>query len=77
MLRRFPTLTLGVYSHVGLHDQAGALDALPNPDAPAAVPEAGRLAATGSDGQQIGDRLAHYLPIGGGGTGRSNAAMTT
>jgi integrase len=25
-----PTLTLGVYSHVGLYDQAPALDALPD-----------------------------------------------
>ena len=45
-----PTLTLGVYAHVGLYDQTAALDALPGqatPHRPDAT-EAATLAATGT-----------------------------
>ncbi len=46
-----PTLTLGVYAHVGLFDQSAALDALPDLSRPdPANPETTALAATGTDG---------------------------
>ena len=47
-LRSTPTLTLGVYAHVGLFDQTTALDALPDLSKTAPRPEAGKLAATGT-----------------------------
>ena len=43
-----PTLTLGVYAHVGLYDQSAALDALPDLTRPAPTPQT--LAKTGTDG---------------------------
>jgi hypothetical protein len=45
-----PTLTLGVYAHVGLYDQVAALDALPDLTRPAPDSEPSSLAATGTDG---------------------------
>ena len=68
-----PTLTLGIYAHVGLFDQAGALDAMPSltPQGPSREPSI--LAATGTDGGRINDPLAHHLPTGGDGIGRSVA----
>jgi integrase len=63
------TLTLDRYSHAGLYDVAGALDNLP--PLPATEPEA--LRATGTDGRPISDRLAHYLPTAGDGSGRELA----
>jgi integrase len=62
------TLTMDRYSHAGLYDVAGALDKLP--PLPATEPEAGAVRATGTDGRPISDRLAHYLPTAGDGTGR-------
>jgi integrase len=44
-----PVLTLGVYTHLGLYDQAPALDALPDLTKPAPEPEPSTLAATGTD----------------------------
>jgi hypothetical protein len=44
-----PTLTLGVYTHLGPHDQAAALDALPDLTRPAPDRESSALAATGTD----------------------------
>src|SRR4051812_11533597 len=61
-----PTLTLGVYAHVGLADQTAALDALPGPIIPcykAATP-----ASSGGDCGHISDLLAHYLPTAGDGS---------
>lgn len=46
-----PGLTLGVYSHVGIHDQAGALDALPDLDAPR--PACEPMAPTGRPGPRF------------------------
>src|SRR4051794_28320047 len=68
-----PTLTLGIYAHVGLFDQTGALDALPDLSGPTAGPEAASLAATGTDGCHISDRVATHLPLAGDGTGRDVA----
>ena len=68
-----PTQTLGIYAHVGLFDQTIALDALPGqagPDAPKT--EAGRMAATGTDGP-ISEPLSLHLPYGGDGTRRDLA----
>jgi len=44
-----PTLTLGVYTHLGLYDQAPALDALPDLTRPSPGSEPTILAATGTD----------------------------
>ena len=44
-----PVLTLGVYTHVGLYDQAPALDALPDLTQPAPRSEPTILAPTGTD----------------------------
>ncbi len=59
-----PTLTLGVYAHVGLYDQAAALDALPDLTRPAPTPE--NLAKTGTDGplghRQPSDRIGPAAP---------------
>ena len=44
-----PVLTLGVYTHVGLYDQAPALDALPDLTQPAPQSEPTILAPTGTD----------------------------
>jgi integrase len=44
-----PVLTLGVHAHVGLYDQAPALDARPDLTRPAPAPEPKTLAATGTD----------------------------
>jgi integrase len=62
-----PKLTLHVYSHLTLHDTAGALDALPglSPTAPKSEPRA----ATGTDGQPISEPFAHHLPTGGDASG--------
>ncbi len=65
-----PTLTLGVYSHVGLNDQAGALHALPAPVRGVQAPEAPR---DGKESADISDHFAAHLPHGGGGSGRSVA----
>ena len=68
-MMRHSTLELtGRYTRPRMHDLAGATAALPTlrPDAPGAEP----MAATGTEGRPIGDRLAHYLPTGGDGSGR-------
>src|SRR5262249_24512709 len=57
-----PTLTLGVYAHIGVYDQTAALEALPDLSAPAPGHEAGALAATGTDGGHINKRFALPLP---------------
>jgi integrase len=65
-----PTLTLGVYAHVGLYDQTSALDALPGQDRPSPdATEAPALAATGTIGR-IGMRPPLPVPYGGDGLGR-------
>jgi len=47
-------LTLGVYTHVGIHDQTAAIGSLPGPPGESVGPgnEAAALAATGTDGPQ-------------------------
>jgi hypothetical protein len=45
-----PTLTLNTYAHVGLHDHAAALAALPDLSPPTDRPETAKLAATGRYG---------------------------
>jgi hypothetical protein len=62
-----PSLTIGVYAKASLHDIAGAVEGLPDPDAPS--PAAERARATGTGGR-IGKHLAHPLPIAGDGDGR-------
>ncbi len=64
-----PKLTLGTYSHVGLYDQAGALDALPDLSRPAPEPKAASLAPTGTEGSHQ-QPLAPYLIHPGDGSGR-------
>ena len=54
-----PSLTLGVYSHVGLHDQAGALAALP--DLGTSRPTTEPMAATRTEGAISGRDFAPYL----------------
>ena len=66
-----PTLTLGVYAHVGLSDQTAALSALPPVGSPGT--EAATLAATGTDGPTDRPTLALPLPYPGGGTTRNRA----
>ena len=65
-----PTLTLGVYAHVGLYDQTSALDALPDTAPTGPTTEAGKLAATGTDGP-IKKLLSLPFPYGGEGMGRN------
>ena len=50
-------LTLGIYTHVGLHDQTVAIDSLPAPPAQDGKPatERSTLQATGTDGSATGD----------------------
>jgi hypothetical protein len=65
-----PTLTLGIYAHVGIYDQTAALDALPvQPPATQPAAEPGTLAATGTDGL-ISRSLALHLPYAGDGSCR-------
>ncbi len=68
-----PTLTLGVYSHIGLFDQTAALDALPSLDGKAPTEEPASMQATGTDGQSISERFAHYLPTGEPGEGQDRS----
>jgi hypothetical protein len=68
-----PSLTFGVYAHVGLFDQTGALDALPDLSKAAPRSEANTLAATGTDGGHISEVLALHLPYAGDGIGRDTA----
>jgi hypothetical protein len=61
-----PVLTIGRYAHTQLHDITGALDALPDVTTTATPAPAGprpqELAATGTDGQQVGGGSAHNPP---------------
>ncbi len=66
-----PTLTLGIYAHVGLHDQTAALDALPSTAPTRPETEAEELAATGTDGKHTSNRPSLYFPYGGDGMGRN------
>ena len=71
-MMRHSTLELtGRYTRPRMHDLASATAAMPTlrPDAPDAEP----MAATGTEGRLIGDRLAHYLTTGGDGSGRIGA----
>ena len=64
-----PTLTLGVYTHIGMADQSAALNALPSP---ALRPEGATPSESESDAP-INKPFAHHLPTGGDGTGRDLA----
>jgi integrase len=55
-----PSLTIGVYAKVSLHDIKGAVENLPDLIAEGAAPEREAMAATGTDGN-----LPHYFPTGG------------
>ncbi len=48
-------LTMGVYTHIGLHDQTTAIESLPAPPSldPRKAPEAAELRATGTDDAQL------------------------
>ena len=68
-LMRHSTLELtGRYTRPRMVDIEGAASALPG--LRPTTPGAERAAATGTDGQPIGDPLSHHLPIVGDGTGR-------
>jgi len=54
-----PTLTIGIYAHVGLHDLSAALDALPDTDAPGE--ETAALRATGTDDATVDDDAQRHL----------------
>ncbi len=54
-------LTLDRYTHLGLHDQAAALDLLPGLPSPGPQTDAPALAATGTDGSQPARQLAQNL----------------
>ena len=75
-----PSLTFGVYAHIGVFDQTAALEALPDLSPPA-TPELEALAATGTDpaqgtriddhqwaaqGQRAGDGTGRGLSVVGG-----------
>ncbi len=66
-----PTLTLGVYAHVGLFDQTSALDALPGQDRPA--PETTEAAALAPTGTESGSARAAHGKRAGVGTGRNES----
>jgi hypothetical protein len=69
---RHSTLELtGRYTRPRAVDLERAASAMPDlrPSSPDALP----TVATGTEGQPIGDPLAHYLPTGGGGLGRSES----
>src|SRR4051812_25124343 len=68
-----PSLTFGVYAHVGLYDQTTALDALPGLTAPEAAPKPAALAATGTDGPNHKPTFAPHLRPAGDGDGRTEA----
>ena len=57
-------LTLGVYTHVGLHDQTAAIHSLPAPPSIDVADEAelGAMAATGTTGGPNGASLGHPAP---------------
>ena len=65
-----PKLTLGVYTHVTIHDTAAALDALPDLTAPDPRPEAPRMTGTAPGMTPISNGFAPHLPHGGDGLGR-------
>jgi len=65
-----PALTLARYARADVHDIIGVVESLPEPTPRGPTPEAAKMAATGTDGQQISERFAHYLPTAGDGTSR-------
>ena len=64
-----PSLTLGIYSHVGLFDQVGALVGLP--DLGPKPLDSEPLAATGTDGQSPPQISSLHFPYGGDGSCRN------
>ena len=74
-----PTLTLGIYAHVGLYDQTSRPGRSSRPDRHRPEAEAATLAATGTDGDPSANCLPYIFPTEGterGGTCRSLAEVT-
>jgi integrase len=69
-----PSLTLGIYSHIGVYDQTAALDALPDLTRPAPDSEPARLAMTGTDASSE-HTLAPSLLHSGDARGRTCAPV--
>ena len=65
-----PSLTFGLYAHVGLYDQTAALDALPDLTAPDPTLETVEMAATGTGGPTHRKTFAPSLRPGGDGIGQ-------
>ncbi len=68
-----PVLTLGVYTHLGLYDQAPALDALPDLTKPSPEYEPTILAATGTEGTTHKQTLAPSVIHSKDGLGRDQS----
>ena len=68
-----PTLTIGLYAKVSLHDIKGAVENLPDLTPSESSPEP--LAMTGTDPvpTPISERLSHYFPTGEDGTIRNRS----
>ena len=67
---RHSTLELtGRYTRPRMHDIEGAVSSMPSLRPSEPEP----MAATGTDGQQIGKRFSHYLPTGETGLGRNES----
>jgi integrase len=68
-----PTLTIGLYAKVALHDIKGAVENLPDMTPRESSPEP--LAMTGTDPvvTPISERLSHHFPTGEDGTSRSRS----
>jgi integrase len=64
-----PSLTIGLYAKVYLHELRGPLDALADRSPDRSAPEA--MAATGTDGRPISKRFATHLPHDGDESGRN------
>jgi len=71
-----PTLTLGVYAHVGLYDQTAALEALPDQTGPIAPKsEPASLAATGTDSVSALTAQGQRAQVGKGRKASVNVAI--
>ena len=65
-----PTLTIGTYCKLDVHDVKGAVDRLPSLTS-RADPQPEAMLATGTNGNHIAKPVAHYLPTVGDGSGRN------
>ena len=71
-----PQTTLAHYAKVSVRDLRNAVESMPTPDTSAPMPDAVKLAATGTDGRHINNRFAPPLPLAGVGSGRKLAGRT-